>query len=99
MKAINLGGTLSSLREKHALTQKEHAKLLGVHVTTIKNWESDNCAPDVKNICALADLFHVTTYGLLGREENETFQIPELTDRERKQLFQIIQAYIDTRSV
>lgn len=95
--AIDFSKRLCELRKGNAWTQKDLAGKLGVHITTIKNWESDNCSPDAKNICALADLFHVTTDSLLGRDEIEMINIPELTGRERKQLFSIIQAYIDTK--
>lgn len=94
---VDFGSRLCELRKRNAWTQKEIADKLGVHITTIKNWESDNCTPDAKNICALADLYHVTTDSLFGRVNIETICIPELTTRERKQLFHMIQAYIDAR--
>ena len=79
----DFGMRLCDLRKQNAWTQKELAGKLGVYITTIKNWENDSCSPDAKNICALADFFHVTTDSLLGRENVETINIPELTMRER----------------
>lgn len=93
----SFGVRLSELRKRNAMTQRDLAGKLNVHITTIKNWESDSCSPDAKNISALADLFHVTTDSLLGREDFETIALPELTTPERKQIFQMIQAYLDTR--
>lgn len=90
------GMILCQLRKKNAMTQKELAQKLNVHITTIKNWESNSCSPDAKNICALADLFHVTTDILLGREHEETISLAGLSAAERKQVLHIIQAYIDT---
>lgn len=98
MANLTIGTILCQLRKRNGLTQRELAKRLGVHITTIKNWEGDNCYPDAKNICALADLFHVTTDYLLGRDPVETVSMEGLTERERKQLLYIIQAYIDTLS-
>ena len=81
-----IGSVLCSLRKQNVMTQKELAKNLSVHITTIKNWESGNCYPDAKNVCALADLFHVTTDYLLGREPSETISLEGLAPGERKQL-------------
>ena len=96
MKDATIGTILCQLRKRNAMTQKELAKKLSVHITTIKNWEGDNCYPDAKNICALADLFHVTTDFMLGREHMEIISLEGLTVAERKQLLHIVQAYIDT---
>lgn len=96
MHESTIGNILCELRKRNALTQKELAKKLDVHITTIKNWEGDNCYPDAKNICALADLFHVTTDFLLGREQMETISLEGIPSAERRQLLHIIQAYIDT---
>lgn len=74
----DFGKRLCELRKGNAWTQRELANRLGVHITTIKNWESNNCSPDAKNICALADLFHITTDSLLGRDKGETISIPAL---------------------
>ena len=86
---------LRQLRKKQNLTQQGLANKLNVHVTTVKNWENCYCLPDIDNICIVADALHVTTDYLLVREENERLPLEGLTESERKQLFQIVQAYID----
>lgn len=91
-----IGAVLCSLRKQNAMTQKDLSQKLSVHITTIKNWESGNCYPDAKNVCALADLFHVTTDFLLGRESSETISLEGLSPGARRQLLHIVQAYIDT---
>ena len=96
MDISSMGSVLCQLRKKNAMTQKELAAKLNVHLTTIKNWESSSCLPDAKNICALADLYHVTTDYLLGRQYGETISLEGLAAGERKQLLHIVQAYIDT---
>ena len=96
MKPTTMGFILCQLRKNSAMTQRELARKLHVHITTIKNWENDNCYPDAKNICSLADLFHVTTDYLLGREPREIVSLEGLSPSERKQLLHIVQAYIDT---
>lgn len=98
LEGNSIGSILCRLRKQNAMTQKDLAKKLHVHITTIKNWEGNNCYPDAKNICALADLFHVTTDYLLGRECDETISFAGLTTAERRQLLHLVQAYIDTSS-
>lgn len=91
-----IGTVLCQLRKQNAMTQRELAIKLNVHLTTIKNWESSSCYPDAKNICALADLYHVTTDYILGRKYGEKISLEGLSAAERKQLLHIVQAYIDT---
>ena len=95
MKEHDFGKTLKEFRKRNALTQEELAKKINVHPTTIKNWESNNCFPDLKNLCSLADVFHTSTDSLLGRTDTETICLPKLSYGERKHLFHLIQAYID----
>lgn len=87
---------IMSVAKKERYDAKRTCPKTNVHITTIKNWESNSCSPDAKNICALADLFHVTTDILLGREHEETISLAGLSAAERKQVLHIIQAYIDT---
>lgn len=96
MAQMSFGEILSGLRKNKGLSQSQLSKLLHIHITTIKNWESSACLPDAKNLCALADLFRVTTDRLLGRDHADVITIDELSPAERKQLLHIVQAYIDT---
>lgn len=89
------GFRLSQLRKKNGFTQRELAQKLNVHITTIKNWESGNCSPDIKNMCALANLFHISTDYLLGREESETVSLSEAPPALRRTIRQVIQIMID----
>ena len=84
-----IGSVLCSLRKQNVMTQKELAKNLSVHITTIKNWESGNCYPDAKNVCALADLFHVTTDYLLNDDYESDDDIPavQTATKETKDLY------------
>lgn len=86
---------LCQLRKKNGITQKDLAQKLGVHITTIKNWEGGNCYPDAKNICALADLLRVSADSLLGREEGATVSLAEAPPVLRKIIRQVIQVMID----
>lgn len=87
---------LTKLRKKNGMTQRELAKSLSVHITSIKNWENGGCLPDAKNVCLLADLFHVTTDYLLGRSRNEPIVFDGMRESTRTHLLGVIQAYINT---
>lgn len=91
----SLGSRLCQLRKKNGITQRELALKLNVHITTIKNWESGSCSPDAKNICALADLLHVSTDCLLGREEGEIVSLAAAPPGLRKTIRQVVQLLID----
>lgn len=92
----SFGSRLCQLRKKNGITQRDLAQRLGVHITTIKNWECGNCYPDAKNICALADLLHVSADSLLGREEGDTVSLAEAPPALRKVIRQVIQVLIDS---
>lgn len=93
---LSFGSRLCQLRKKNGITQRDLAQGLGVHITTIKNWEGGNCYPDAKNICALADLLHVSSDSLLGREEGDTVSLAEAPPALRKIIRQVIQVLIDS---
>ena len=82
-------------RQLNKLKAIEAADKLGVSQPTLSAWEGERKSPSVESLEKMADLYGVTTDYLLGREENERIPLEGLTERERKQLFQIIQAYID----
>jgi len=43
----SIGEKIRKARMYHGLTKRELAKKLGVNVKTIRNWESDTCAPSI----------------------------------------------------
>ena len=61
---------LKELRKEKKLSQKELAKKIGVHYSTLQNWE--NCANTIKpdKAQAFADYFGVSVGYLLGYEVN-----------------------------
>ena len=61
---------LKMRRKKMGLSQEEVAKQLGVHNTTYGNWELGKTEPNLTDLVKLADIMHVTTDELLGRETN-----------------------------
>ena len=64
-----LGGKLKLYREKHNMTQKEVAEILGVEPGTISKYELGMIEPNIESIKKLAEIFNVTIDELLKDEE------------------------------
>ena len=64
-----LGEKLKLYREKHNMTQKEVAKILGVEPGTISKYELGMIEPNIESIKKLAEIFNVTIDELLKDEE------------------------------
>lgn len=60
---------LFDLRRQAGLSQEELANLLGVTRQAVQKWEAGTSRPDMDNLTALADYFHVSLdYLVTGRE-------------------------------
>lgn len=57
---------LKELRQEKKLTQKELAKIIGVHYRTLQNWESNESQIKPDKAQQLADFFGVSVGYLLG---------------------------------
>ena len=64
-----LGGKLKLYREKHNMTQKEVAEILGVEPGTISKYELGMIEPNIESIKKLAEIFNVTIDELIKDEE------------------------------
>ena len=64
---MKIGETISELRKDCGLKLKQVAVLLNVAVSTISNYENDEYEPNLERICAMADLYDVSTDYILGR--------------------------------
>ena len=62
---------LKKAREAAHLTQSQVAEKLGVTHVTYQNYEYGKREPNNALLCNIADLFHVTTDYLLGRDTGE----------------------------
>ena len=63
---------LKAARKKSGMTQQEVADAIGVVQSAYKNYEQGNREPKGDTIVKIANLFHVTTDYLLGRNTDET---------------------------
>ena len=69
-----LGEKLKLYREKHNMTQKEIARILGVEPGTISKYELGITEPNIEPIKKLAEIFNVTIDELIRDEKNSTSQ-------------------------
>ncbi len=86
---------LRQLRQTKELTQVQLAEKLGVKKQSVSNWENDNIMPSVEMLVKIAELFHVSTDYLLGREENAVdgvscIDVTGLTTQQREHLLTIV---------
>lgn len=62
---------LKSIRRKAGMSQEKLAEKLGVSRQAVTKWETDGGIPDISNIRAISDLFHISIDELLGTEKEE----------------------------
>lgn len=63
-----LGKRITANRKRLGLTQDQLAEKLGITAQAVSKWENDLSCPDISILPKLADIFHITTDELLGRE-------------------------------
>ena len=83
-----LGEKLKLYREKHNMTQKEVAEILGVEPGTISKYELGMIEPNIESIKKLAEIFNVTIDELLKDEEKFDITKVNVLDvlREQKEM-------------
>lgn len=80
---VNFGGILKSLRQQAGLTQKQLAERLWISKATVSYYEQSLRSPSPEILVKIANVFHVSTDYLLGREgKSQTLDITELTDED-----------------
>ena len=65
---MRIGEKLKEERERQGLSQKDVADSLHVARQSVSKWETDQSYPDVENLMALGQLYHVSLDELLGIE-------------------------------
>ena len=83
---MDLGKNIYELRREKGITQEELAGELGVTAAAVSKWEKGVTLPDVLMVCAIADLFGVTTDELLGRVRELKRLVVIAADADRKQI-------------
>ena len=96
---------IKELRTKLGISQLDLAKNLGIHPSTLFNYETGRAEPNIKTLIKLADYYHVSLDELVGRPTNLINKML-LSDRERSiiekvlslnpKLQELTEFYIDT---
>lgn len=63
---LKLAENIRAFRKARHETQEQLAEAMGVSVSAVCKWESEQSVPEVGLILKLADLFHTSTDVLLG---------------------------------
>lgn len=63
---MNFGENFKNIRKQCGLSQQEVADKLQIKQSSVSDWENDVSRPDYEKLIALAELYDVTMYELLG---------------------------------
>lgn len=63
---MNFGENFKNIRKQCGLSQQEVADKLQIKQASVSDWENDVSRPDYEKLIALAELYDVTLYELLG---------------------------------
>ena len=63
---MNFGENFKNIRKQCGLSQQEVADKLQIKQSSVNDWEDDVSRPDYEKLIALAELYDVTLYELLG---------------------------------
>ena len=85
-----LNERIKQLRTAHGYNQVEFARLVGVTKQCVSNWENDNVIPSIEMLIKMADIFHVTTDYILGRDERAYIDVSNLSFEQRSHLSLLI---------
>jgi transcriptional regulator with XRE-family HTH domain len=66
---VEFSDRLKELRNKHGLSTRDIAGLLGVSIRNIQHYETGRHKPNIDAIIKLADYFGVTVDYLIGRTD------------------------------
>lgn len=67
---MKMGDRIRTLREERGIRQIDLAEHLGVALTTVSGWETNNRVPRIEVLEKIADFFGVTPNFLLGEDDN-----------------------------
>ena len=62
---------LKQIRKQAGMSQEQLAEKLGVSRQAVTKWETDAGIPDIGNLRAISDLFHISIDELLGKDKEE----------------------------
>lgn len=91
---VNFGSLLKDLRLQAGLTQKQLAERLWLSKATVSYYEQSLRYPSPEILVKIANVFHVSTDYLLGREgKAQTLDVTGLTEEDIALLQQMIEHF------
>ncbi len=75
---VNFGTVLKKLRTQSGMSQRQLAEKLGVTKSTISYYELSERTPSPDIIIKIANIFHVSTDYLLGRDTKIALDVSDL---------------------
>lgn len=80
---VDFGRLLKDLRQQAGLTQKQLAERLWISKATVSYYEQSLRYPSPEILVKIANVFHVSTDFLLGREgKGQTLDVTDLSDED-----------------
>ncbi|MDY3225565.1 MAG: helix-turn-helix transcriptional regulator [Candidatus Faecousia sp.] len=98
---VVFGSVLKELRRKAGLTQKALADKLGVTKSVISYYELAERTPSPEMLLKIANVFHVSTDYLLGREkiESDFLDLSGLAENDKRILRELTASLREKKSV
>ena len=81
------------MRKLNNITQQELADYLNVSRPSINAWESGLNKPSTSEIILMSNKFNVSTDYLIKDNTKESIIISNLTENQKKVLFQLVECY------
>ncbi len=88
---MTTGERIAKKRRERTWTQNDLAKLMGVNIKSVKDWESDVSLPAAKTLIKLCPLLNVSADYLLCLDHRETLFIDDLSANDRIRIKAILQ--------
>lgn len=89
----NLCQRITELRTSVGMTQSELARRLDVTRSSVNSWELGFATPQLKHIVEMAKIFNTTVDGILNTSSQSVIDISELSEKEQKAIFAIIDCF------
>lgn len=89
---------IKQLRTSKNMTQTELAKKLNITRSSVNAWEMGISTPSTAYLVELSMLFHVSTDYLLGLDKNITLDISNLSEREIKIVYDLVQYFRENKN-
>lgn len=90
---MDMGDKLRSLRMEKKLTQKQVAERIGLAISAVSSYESNNRYPSYEALIKLARMFHVSTDYLLGITDKRNIEVTGLDEEEIELITQIAEKF------